>query len=54
MTMSLSLEEQKKILLDRMEENRRNYRNNFIQQFSSTEKSTALSGAFAINSMKAY
>ena len=49
MTMSLSLEEQKKILLDRMEENRRNYRNNFIQQFSTTETSTALSdnsGAF--------
>lgn len=44
MTMSLSLEEQKKILLDRMEENRRNYRNNFIQQFSTTEISTALSG----------
>jgi hypothetical protein len=44
MTMPLSLEEQKKILLDRMEENRRNYRNNFIQQFSSTENSTALSG----------
>ena len=44
MTMSLSLEEQKKILLDRMEENRRNYRNNFIQQFSSTETSTVLSG----------
>lgn len=47
--MSLSLEEQKKILLDRMEESRRNYRNNFIQQFSSTENSTALSdnsGAF--------
>ena len=42
--MSLSLEEQKKILLDRMEENRRNYRNNFIQQFSTTETSTALSG----------
>ena len=44
MTMSLSLEEQKKILLDRMEENRRNYRNNFIQQFSGTETTTALSG----------
>ncbi|CAG9932397.1 hypothetical protein [Candidatus Nitrotoga arctica] len=44
MTMSLSLEEQKKILLDRMEENRRNCRNNFIQQFSSTETATALSG----------
>ncbi|WP_173052492.1 hypothetical protein [Candidatus Nitrotoga sp. AM1P] len=44
MTMSLPLEEQKKILLDRMEENRRNYRNNFIQQFSTTETSTALSG----------
>ncbi len=44
MTMSLSLEEQKKILLDRMEENRRNYRNNFIQQFSGTENSTVLSG----------
>ena len=41
--MSLSLEEQKKILLDRMEENRRNFRNNFIQQFSSTENSTDLS-----------
>jgi mannose/fructose/N-acetylgalactosamine-specific phosphotransferase system component IIC len=44
MTMSLSLEEQKKILLDRMEENRRNYRNNFIQQFSNTENSAVLSG----------
>lgn len=44
MTMSLSLEEQKKILLDRMEGNRRNYRDNFIQQFSSTENSAALSG----------
>ena len=44
MTMSLSLEEQKKILLDRMEESRRNYRNNFIQQFSGTETTTALSG----------
>ncbi len=43
MTMSLSLEEQKKILLDRMEENRRNYRNNFIQQFSNTENSAVLS-----------
>ncbi|RFC35909.1 MAG: hypothetical protein DID92_2727743831 [Candidatus Nitrotoga sp. SPKER] len=44
MTMSSSLEEQRKILLDRMEESRRNYRNNFIQQFSSTEISTAVSG----------
>ena len=44
MTMSLSLEEQKKILLDRMEENRRNYRNNFIQQFSSVENATVLPG----------
>jgi hypothetical protein len=44
MTTSLSLEEQKKILLDRMEENRRNYRSDFIQQFSSAEDSTALSG----------
>ncbi len=44
MTMPLSLEEQQKILLDWMEENRRNYRNNYIQQFSSTENSTALSG----------
>lgn len=41
--MSSSLEEQKKILLDRMEENRRNYRNNFIQPVSGTENSTALS-----------
>jgi len=44
MTMSLSLEEQKKILLDRMEENRRNYRNNFIQRVSITEGSTVLPG----------
>ncbi|MDP1678815.1 MAG: hypothetical protein Q8L02_01595 [Candidatus Nitrotoga sp.] len=44
MTMSLSFEEQKKILLDRMEENRRNYRNNFIQRFSIAENSTALPG----------
>jgi hypothetical protein len=42
--MSLSLEEQKKILLNRMEENRRNYRNNFTQQFDSAENSTVLSG----------
>lgn len=42
--MSLSLEEQEKILLDRMEENRRNYRNNFIQQFDSAGNSTALPG----------
>ena len=42
--MSLSLEEQKKILLDRMEENRRNYRNNFTQQFDSDQNSTVLSG----------
>ena len=42
--MSLSFEEQKKILLDRMEENRRNYRNNFTQQFDSAENSTVLSG----------
>ena len=44
MTMSLSFEEQKKILLDRMEENRRNYRNNVTQRFDSAENSTALPG----------
>ena len=37
MTMLSSLEEQKKILLDRMEENRRNYQNNLIQQLSVAE-----------------
>ena len=42
--MSLSFEEQKKILLDRMEENRRNYRNNYIQQFDSAENSMGLPG----------
>ncbi len=44
MTVSLSFEEQKKIILDRMEENRRNYRNNFTQQFDSAENSTVLPG----------
>ncbi len=42
-TMSLTLEEQKKILLDRMEENRRNYRNNFIQRLPVAEDSTVVS-----------
>ncbi|MEQ1741214.1 MAG: hypothetical protein ABL869_01770 [Candidatus Nitrotoga sp.] len=44
MTMSLSLEEQKEILLDQMEENRRNYRSNVTQQFDSAEDSTVLPG----------
>jgi hypothetical protein len=48
MTMSLSFEEQKKILLDRMEENRRNYRTNFIQRFSIAENPTALSGTSGV------
>lgn len=42
MTMSLSLEEQKKILLDRMEDNRRNYRSDLVQQSASAENSRGL------------
>lgn len=44
MTMSLSLEAQKKIILDRMEESRLNFRNNFNQRFSGTEGGAVLSG----------
>lgn len=38
----LSPEEQKNIILSRMEEKRRNYQENFIQQFPAVENSTAL------------
>lgn len=44
MTISLSLEEQKKIILDRMEESRRNYRSSLIQRDSIAKNSTVLLG----------
>ncbi|MEO6421801.1 MAG: hypothetical protein ABIR84_03735 [Candidatus Nitrotoga sp.] len=43
MTMSLSLEAQKKIILDRIEESRRNFRINFNQRLSGTEGGAVLS-----------
>lgn len=44
MTISLSLEEQKKIILDRMEEARCNYRSSFIHRYPIAKNSTVLSG----------